>query len=168
MEKANIREPEEAGEILEKLKERLKDPEYQNLRRTFAEWCSRILFKRSGFLKKLPEFQDLQEVNAMLEERAAQWKDEYIAQGRAEGRAEGKAEGRAEGRSEGEIVGRIIGRAEAVLDLLADLPDKVPEELKDAILAEKDEETLRRYLRQARSAGSVEEFVRNISGTEQS
>ncbi len=63
----------------------------------------------------------------------------------------------------GKAEGRTEGKAEAVLDLLADLPDAVPEELKNAILAEKDEETLKRYLRQARSANSVEEFVRSIS-----
>ena len=128
MEKANIREPEEAGEILKKLKERLKDPEYQDLRRTFTEWCSRILFKRSGFLKKLPEFQDLQEVNAMLEERAAQWKDEYIAQGRAEGEAKGEAKGRAEERTE--IVQNLMRLGQLSLEAIAQVSGCTVEELK--------------------------------------
>ena len=37
----------------------------------------------------------------MLEERAAQWKDEYIQQGMLIGEAKGRAEGEAKGRVEG-------------------------------------------------------------------
>ncbi|MBQ9451843.1 MAG: hypothetical protein IJU65_00915, partial [Desulfovibrio sp.] len=53
----------------------------------------------------MPEIEDLQEVDAMLEENAARWETQYknqcIAIGRAKGRLEGMAEGRAEGMAEG-------------------------------------------------------------------
>ena len=51
----------------------------------------------------MPEIEDLQEVDAMLEENAARWETQYknqcIAIGRAEGMAEGRIEGMAEGRA---------------------------------------------------------------------
>ena len=123
-----IREPADAREILEKLIELLKDPENLSLRRAFTEWCSRILFKRSGFLKEPPEFQDLQEVNAMLEERAAQWIDEYRAEGEAKGRVEGKAEGRVEGRAE--IVQKLMQLGQLSLEAIAQISGFTVEELK--------------------------------------
>ena len=51
------------------------------LRRAFTIWLGRVVLKRSGITEEIPEFQDLREVDAMLEERAAQWKSEYIKQG---------------------------------------------------------------------------------------
>lgn len=51
----------------------------------------------------------------MLEERAAQWKDEYIALGRKEGEAIGEARGEAIGEARGEARGEIKGLRRAVL-----------------------------------------------------
>ena len=51
--------------------------------------------------EEIPEFQDLREVDAMLEERVAQWKDEYIRQGVMIGKAEGRAEGISIGETRG-------------------------------------------------------------------
>ena len=47
--------------------------------------------------EEIPEFQDLREVDAMLEERVAQWKDEYIRQGVMIGKAEGISIGETRG-----------------------------------------------------------------------
>ena len=68
----------------------------------------------------------------------------------AAARKEGKAEGRAEGKAE--------GKAEAVLDLLADAGVAVSEEHRARIMGCKDAETLRRWLRRARSARAIEEL----------
>ena len=61
----------------------------------------------------MPEIEDLQEVDAMLEENAARWETQYknqcIAIGRAEGMAEGRAKGLAQGRAEGWKDGRAEG-----------------------------------------------------------
>ncbi len=55
--------------------------------------------------------------------------------------------------------GRVQGRAEDVLYLLRELPGEVPEKLKEQILAEKDGDVLKRYLKMVLSAGSVEKFI---------
>ena len=54
---------------------------------------SRVVLKHSGMTEEIPEFQDLREVDAMLEERAAQWKSEYINQGVVIGEARGESKG---------------------------------------------------------------------------
>ena len=52
---------------------------------------SRVVLKRSGMTEEIPEFQDLREVDAMLEGCAAQWKDEYIRQGGMIGETRGES-----------------------------------------------------------------------------
>ena len=84
---------------------RLHDPAYVRLRRAFTVWLGRVVLKRAGITEELSELHDLQEVDAMLEERAAQWKDDYIRQGVLMGLAEGEAKGRVEGRVEGKAEG---------------------------------------------------------------
>ena len=82
-------EPEDVRQIIRELIARLHGPEYVPLRRAFTVWLGRVVLKRSGITEDIPEFQDLREVDAMLEERAAQWKDEYIRQGVVIGKTEG-------------------------------------------------------------------------------
>lgn len=67
---------------------------------------------------------------------------EMIMDGKMEGRAEGKAEGKAEG----------------VLELLAELGD-IPEELSTEIMAQKDLDILKKWLKLAARAKSVEDFA---------
>lgn len=74
--------------------------------------------------------------------------EEMIEDGRIEGRAEGRLEGRAE------------GRAESILELLQELGE-IPEQTREQILRETDREKLRRWLKAAAKAGSVEEFCEN-------
>ncbi len=87
------RDPEQVRRIVRELIDRLHDPEYQFLRRAFTVWLGRVVLRRSGMTEEVSEFQDLREIDAMLEERAAQWKDEYIRQGVLMGEARGRAEG---------------------------------------------------------------------------
>lgn len=86
-------EPEQVRQIVRELIARLHGPGYQSLRRAFTVWLGRVVLKRSGITEEIPEFQDLREVDAMLEERAAQWKNEYITLGRKEGEAKGLGRG---------------------------------------------------------------------------
>ena len=86
-------EPEQVRRIVKELIARLHGPEYLSLRRAFTVWLGRVVLKRSGITEEIPEFQDLREVDAMLEERAAQWKHEYITLGRKEGEAKGLGRG---------------------------------------------------------------------------
>lgn len=86
-------EPEQVRQIVRELIARLHGPGYLSLRRAFTVWLGRVVLKRSGITEEIPEFQDLREVDAMLEERAAQWKNEYITLGRKEGEAKGLGRG---------------------------------------------------------------------------
>lgn len=86
-------EPEQVRQIVKELIIQLHGPDYLLLRRAFTVWLSRVVLKRSGITEEIPEFQDLREVDAMLEERAAQWKEEYIKQGKTEGISIGEARG---------------------------------------------------------------------------
>lgn len=61
-------------------------------------------------------------------------------------------------------LGEAKGKAEDILDLLDDLSGEVSEELRELLFSEKDCDVLRRYLKLAASASSVEEFVRCLPG----
>ena len=114
------REPEEVRQVVKELIARLHGPEYARLRRAFTVWLGRVVLKRSGITEDISELHDLREVDAMLEERAAQWKDDYIRQGVLMGLAEGRMEGLAEGRMEGLAEGRMEGLAEGRMEGLAE------------------------------------------------
>ncbi|KJR43536.1 transposase [Candidatus Magnetoovum chiemensis] len=82
---------EEIREHIARLHQHLKEPENQQLRRTFAMWLSRLLRSR---LKNdnIPEFQELKEVDSMLAETITEWTEQWMAQGEAKGKAEGRIE----------------------------------------------------------------------------
>ena len=86
-------EPEQVRRVVRELIARLHGPEYLFLRRAFTVWLGYVVLKRFGITEEIFEFQDLRKVDAMLEERVSQWKDEYIRQGVMIGKAEGRAEG---------------------------------------------------------------------------
>ena len=69
---------------------------------------------------------------------------------RREGREEGRAEGRAEGRKE-ECIDNIIQYLEELSD--------VPEELREKIMVEQDLSVLRRWIKLAAKADSIEQFM---------
>ena len=58
---------------------------------------------------------------------------------------------------------REAGRAEIVLEVLEDFLGDLPTDLKSKILTEKDGEVLKRYLKLARTAVSLDEFMQKIS-----
>lgn len=84
---------------------RLSGPRYQRLQRAFTVWLYRVVLQRTGMTAAENEVNDLQEVRAMLAERALQWKDEYIRQGVLMGREEGLTLGREEGLEQGLTLG---------------------------------------------------------------
>lgn len=75
----------------------------------------------------------------------------------AEGQAEGRAEGRTEGRTEGLAEGELNRSRQAILELLEDL-GKIPKDIRSRIYAEKDTETLRKWLKAAAKATSFDDF----------
>ena len=136
-------EPEQVRRIVRELIARLHGPEYLSLRRAFTVWLGRVVLKRSGITEEIPEFQDLREVDAMLEERAAQWKDEYIRQGVMIGKAEGKAEG--------------IGLA--LRDLLDARFGTLPQSVTSYIANSSDSNALRKLTLSAYHAESLQAFI---------
>lgn len=72
--------------------------------------------------------------------------EEWLKEERAEAKAEGKAE----------------GKAESVLELLEEFGE-VPEDLKVRIMQERNLEVLKRMMKAAVGAKSVEEFQKTIS-----
>ncbi len=93
----------------------------------------------------------------MLLENAANWKNEYIQ----EGRTEGRKEGRTEGRKEGEAIG--CGRMLQILleDRFGTIPDSV-----SSFIASSDSEALTSLFRFANKAPSMQAITDHISGAQ--
>ena len=140
---------------------RLQGPEYARLRRAFTVWLGRIVLKRSGITEDISELHDLREVDAMLEERAAQWKDDYIRQGVLMGLAEGRMEGLAEG----EARGKAEGVGLALRDFLETRFGHLPPSLVSSIAALSDVDTLRALALSAYRAESLEAFLELLATT---
>ncbi len=81
-----------------------------------------------------------------------------IAEGRTAGIAEGRTAGIAEGRAAGIAEGIAEGKAGTVCDMLSDV-GLLPEVWRERIMAERDIDTLDIWIRTARRAGSLEEFL---------
>lgn len=139
-------EPEQVRQIVRELIARLHGPGYQSLRRAFTVWLGRVVLKRSGITEEIPEFQDLREVDAMLEERAAQWKNEYITLGRKEGEAKGEAKG--------------LGRG--VQLLLEARFGALPASVTTYISSSSDSNTLQKMMLSAYHAESLQSFIELI------
>lgn len=139
-------EPEQVRQIVRELIARLHGPGYLPLRRAFTVWLGRVVLKRSGITEEIPEFQDLREVDAMLEERAAQWKNEYITLGRKEGEAKGEAKG--------------LGRG--VQLLLEARFGALPASVTTYISSSSDSNTLQKMMLSAYHAESLQSFIELI------
>ena len=159
-------EPEEVRRIVRELTVRLHGPEYARLRRAFTVWLGRVVLKRAGITEDISELHDLQEVDAMLEERAAQWKDDYIRQGvlmgLAEGRMEGLAEGEAKGRAEGRVEGKAEGFGLALQNLLEIRFGRLPSDVSASLAGVSDMDALRELTLSAYRAASLQAFMEQL------
>ncbi len=76
--------PAQIKEVVDRLNN-LTDHKYHSIKKIISAWICQIV-KSSGFIKDIPELQDLQEVGAMLAKNIANWeenwKEQYIDQGR--------------------------------------------------------------------------------------
>ena len=80
---------------------------------------------------------------------------------KADGRAEGWKDGRAEGWKDGRAEGKVEDRAEAVIELLEDL-GALSDSLKTCIMEQTDLELLKKWLKAAARAKSIEEFEQAV------
>lgn len=98
----NSRGPDDIRRVLRGLIQWLDTPELAGLRRAFAVWLGRVLLPSRVSGIRIPEFNDLLEVDSMLAERVKewtrQWKEEGLEEDRRQGWEEGWAKGLAEGR----------------------------------------------------------------------
>ena len=135
-------EPEQVRQIVKELISRLHGSEYLVLRRAFTIWLGRVVLKRSGITEEISEFQDLREVDAMLEERAAQWKSEYIKQG--------------------VVIGEARGIGLALQDLLEARFGTLPQSVTSYIASASDSNALRKLTLFAYHAESLQAFIDQI------
>jgi len=148
-------ELDDVRQIVRELMTRLHGPEYLLLRRAFTVWLGRVVLKRSGMTDEIPEFQDLQEVDAMLEERAAQWKDDYIRQGVLIGETRGEARG------------EIRGIALALQDLLEARFGLLPPSVTSCIASSSDATALRKLTLAAYHAETLQDFIEQMQKRQQ-
>ncbi len=144
--------------LLRELQRALSGPQYVHLRRMFAVWMGRVVFKRSGITQPVPEFQDLQEVNAMLEERVAQWYEQWKQEGMILGEAIGKAKGEAIGKAKGEAIGKATGLRLALRSILASRFGATNTELAAALEDIQDSSALQSLMEQALALDSLGAF----------
>ena len=97
----------------------------------------------------------------MLEERAAQWKDDYIRQGVLMGLAEGRMEGLAEG----EARGKAEGVGLALRDFLEIRFGALPPSVISSLATLSDADTLRGLTLSAYRAESLEVFLELLATT---
>lgn len=67
-----------------------------------------------------------------------------------------------DGKEEGKVEGKVEGTAESVLELLNELGD-IPKELRAKIMSQKDLEILKKWLKLAARAETVEEFASRVA-----
>lgn len=136
--------------LLGELQRALSGPRYAHLRRMFAVWMGRVIFKRSGITQPVPEFQDLQEVDAMLEERVDQWYEQWKQEGMVLGEAIGKAKG--------EAIGEIKGLRLALRSILASRFGATDAGLAAALEGIQDSTALQNLMEQALALDSLGAF----------
>ena len=149
-------------EIIQELITRLKAPKYTNLRRMFTVWLGRVILKRSGITEEVPEFHDLNEVNAMLEERVLHWKDKYIQEGVSLGVQMGREEGFSLGKTEGIFLGRSEGMKLTLQDVLTERFGALPFTVVAYIEKISDFTLLRKLSLLAYQVPSLEVFVKEM------
>ncbi len=134
---------EEIRRIIDGLIEVLDDPELRALRRDMATWVRRAVLPARLPGVEIPELQDLQETQIMLQERAATWPKEWMAQGYKKGREEGREEGR-----------------RVALTELAEEKFGAMEPRHKMLIANASEDQLRRWFKRILTAGSPDDVFR--------
>jgi hypothetical protein len=84
----NSRDPESLRLAVGALVQWLREPAQTGLRRAFTEWLHRVLLPGRFPGVRIPEVQDLQEVETMLAERVKEWTEQWRREGRQQGHVE--------------------------------------------------------------------------------
>jgi predicted transposase YdaD len=113
------RQPEEVRAVLHELVGWLRAPEQARLRRDFTVWFARTFLPGRAPGQTFPEFNDLQEVDAMLSETVIEWTKKWKEEGLADGLAKGRAEGLTEGEAKAQrlMAQRLLAREMSVAEV---------------------------------------------------
>ena len=83
------RSPADLMRVVDALRERLRGPRDDELRRAFAQWVRRLARRLTPGEEKLPPARTLEDVRMTLEERVAQWPKQWFQEGLDEGIEQG-------------------------------------------------------------------------------
>lgn len=141
--------PEQMRERIQQLHQRLKAPPYQQIRRSFASWLSRLLrvrFKQES----IPEYQELNEVDAMLAERMTDWTLQWKEEGEKIGEKRGELRGIKKGAQQ--EAARVLSKQ--IQLKYTTLPDWAEQKIQQA-----DIEQLEQWIERIFMADSVETLL---------
>ena len=128
------RTPEEIRSVLVQLRPRLAASGNQDLGRLFSLWIGGEILRNAGIDEPMQEFHDLLEVENMLADTVASWKDKWLAEGRAEALAEALDEGRLEGK-----INNLANNIRSLMETLGLTKEKAMDALK---VSEEDRKAL--------------------------
>ncbi len=159
-------DPHEIVSVVDAVLDRLRAPEYAQLRDAFKACILLMLGSKMGLNKVNPDMLDLQEVRAMPAEKITQWENRYIQQGVLIGEARGEARGISIGEARGEARGISIGESKgvrlALLTLLESRFGMLPEAVSASVNAITDTRKLLGLNRSALQTASLEAFLEEV------
>jgi len=155
-------DPHELVSVVDDILERLRTPEYNQLREAFKAWILLMLGSNLGMNEVNPDSLDLQEVRAMLAEKMTQWENNYIQKGVMIGEARGEARGISIGEARGIFIGESQGVRLALCDLLESRFGILPEAVSSSVEAISDTQKLRSLTRSALQTTSLEAFLEEV------
>ncbi|MEI7987752.1 MAG: hypothetical protein WCI88_01835, partial [Chloroflexota bacterium] len=170
----NSRDPQEMERAVSLLVDWLVEPTFNELRRAFFEWLSRVFLPVHFPGVDFSKIDELSEVKDMLAEKVIEWTEEWKQQGLQQGRQEGLQEGLQQGVQQGLQQGVQQGlqqgvqqglqkgilqtRREDVLDVLSDRFGSVTQEITDKLQTIEDPIRLKTLLHKAIRIPSIKEF----------
>jgi len=163
----NSRDPQEMERAVSLLGDWLAEPDFNELRRTFFEWLSRVFLPVHFPGIDFSKIDKLSEVKNMLAERVIEWTEEWKQQGRQEGLQQGLQQGVQQGLQQGVQQGLQQGfqkgilqsRREDVLDVLNDRFGATEQDIADKLQAIEDPIRLKNLLHKAIHISSIKDFI---------
>jgi len=113
----NTREPRSVQRVVIRLMKWLRDPDQAELCRSFATWFNEVFVPRQENPERIPVFQDLQEVDSMLQETVQKWYKDAQRKGEKKGEKRGEKIGEKIGEKRGEKRGEEKGRKKGFAEL---------------------------------------------------
>ncbi len=150
----NSRTDEDIRAVLVHLIGWLKTPEQTNLRRAFTVWINRVLLPaKASRHNDHTDFNDLHEVQTMLEERVKEWTKTWKMQGLEQGIEQGIEQGMEQGIEQGVQLGEARALHKLVQLKFSNPPEWVEQKINQA-----DKADLERWIERILTAESIEQL----------